>query len=102
MPCGPEPASISIRVPGATQLDLKGNYITAFAQDKWSITDRSVLSAGLRYDLETLKLPENDNPLFSNPNDYPKDTNNFAPRVGLTYELPTARTTVLRGGVGRF
>ncbi|MEK6375283.1 MAG: TonB-dependent receptor [Acidobacteriota bacterium] len=96
------PERFSIRVPGATQLDLKGNFITAFAQDKWSLNDRTTLSAGLRYDVETLKLPENDNPLFSDPNDYPVDRNNLAPRIGLTYELPGAKTTVFRGGVGRF
>ena len=96
------PERFSIRVPGSSQLDLKGNYITAFAQDKWSLSDRATLSAGLRYDLETLKLSEADNPLFSDPNDYPKDNNNIAPRIGLTYELPGSKTTVFRGGIGRF
>src|SRR5207247_1774361 len=64
--------------------------------------DNLTLSLGLRYDLEDLPIDESDNPLFSNPKDYPKDRNNIAPRVGLTYNLGQQKTTVLRGGYGRF
>lgn len=96
------PERLSIRVPGASILALDGNYMTAFAQDKWNLNDNMTLSLGLRYDLERLKLPADDNPLFSDPDDYPIDRNNFSPRIGMTYQLPTAKTTVLRGGVGRF
>ena len=96
------PERLSIRVPGESINNLDVDYYGIFAQDKWTLTDSLTLSLGLRYDLEDLPIDESDNPLFSNPNDYPVDRNNWAPRLGLTYNLPTAKTTVLRGGLGRF
>ncbi len=96
------PERFSIRVPGATNLDLNGNYISVFAQDKWNLKNNVTLNLGLRYEVETIKLQENDNPLFSNPKDYPVDRNNVSPRIGLTYQLPGGKTSLLRGGVGRF
>lgn len=96
------PDRLSIRVPGASLLNIAVKYYGIFAQDKWSLTDNVILSLGLRYDLEKLPIQENDNPFFSNPNDYPVDRNNIAPRVGFNYNLGTTKTTVLRGGAGRF
>ncbi len=96
------PERFSIRVPGASDLRLKVTYMSAFAQDKWNINNKATVSFGLRYDLEKIPFTEADNPLFANGQKYPYDKNNISPRVGLTYQLPAARTTVLRGGVGRF
>jgi hypothetical protein len=96
------PERLSIRVPGPGVNNLEVNYYGIFAQDKWTLTDDLTLSLGLRYDLEELPIDESDNPLFSDPDDYPVDTNNWAPRLGVTYALPAAKTTILRGGLGRF
>jgi len=86
-----------------SQLNLAVKYYGLFAQDKWAISDRGVLSMGLRYDLEDLPINEAENPLFSsNPNDYPKDTNNISPRLGFTYNFGSGKTTVMRAGAGRF
>ena len=41
----------------------------------------------MRYDVEVQPIPEVDNPAFPDPQAYPLDTNNIAPRVGLTYDL---------------
>jgi len=71
----------------------------AFVQDKWKMSDR--LTLGLRYDVENVELPENDNPLFDDPNDWPIDRNNFMPRVGFAYNCGDNRT-LMRGGYGRF
>ena len=96
------PERLQITVPGASDLRLKVTYMSAFAQDKWNISNHSTLSFGLRYDLEKIPFTEADNPLFANGKKYPYDKDNLSPRVGLTYQLPSARTTVLRGGAGRF
>ena len=56
---------------------------------------------GLRYDVEVAPLQEVDNPAFSDPGDYPVDTNNIAPRIGFTYSIGEGRS-VLRGGCGLF
>ena len=68
-------------------------------QDKWKMSDR--LTLGLRYDVENVELPENDNPLFDDSNDWPIDRNNFMPRVGFAYNCGDNRT-LMRGGYGRF
>jgi outer membrane receptor protein involved in Fe transport len=96
------PERLTIRVPGESINNLEVDSYALFIQDKWSVRDNLTLSLGLRYDLEDLPINEQDNPLFSDPNDYPKDTNNFAPRLGFSYALGTAKSTVVRGGVGRF
>ncbi|MGZ5475935.1 MAG: TonB-dependent receptor [Thermoanaerobaculia bacterium] len=96
------PERLTIRVPGSTQLNIHVKYYGLFAQDKWNLRDNLTLSMGLRYDLEELPINEADNPYFSNPNDYPVDRDNIAPRLGLTYNLGKQKTTVLRAGYGRF
>lgn len=96
------PDRLSIRVPGASELDLEIEYYGLFFQDKWSLTNRLTLSLGARYDLEILPINEADNHLFSDPDDYPVDRNNIGPRLGFTYDFGRANTTVLRGGAGRF
>jgi hypothetical protein len=95
------PDRLSIRVPGASQTFNRSRSFGAFLQDKWTISDRLTVTLGARYDIENVELPETDNPLFGDPKDWPVDTNNFAPRVGFTYNLGDARTLV-RGGYGRF
>ena len=94
------PDRFSIRVPGPGRSLNKSNALSAFAQDKWKLTNALTLTLGLRYDVERVTLPEVDNPLFSSVDDYPVDKNNIQPRVGLAYSL--GDSTVLRGGFGRF
>jgi outer membrane receptor protein involved in Fe transport len=96
------PERLRIRVPGEGLNNLAVKYYGLFAQDKWSITNHATLSLGVRYDLERLPIRELDNPLFSNPNDYPVDRNNIGPRLGFTYNLGSQKTTVIRVGAGRF
>jgi hypothetical protein len=96
------PERLQIRVPGALNRYQKAHFIGAFVQDKWRVTNRATVSLGLRYDLEVQPIAEVDNPAFSDPNAYPKDTNNLAPRVGMTYDLEGNGRGVLRGGYGRF
>ncbi len=96
----PEP--LSIRVPGPSALRLRVNWMSAFVQDKWNLSNVSTISFGVRYDLERIPLTEADNPLFAGGQKYPYDKNNWSPRLGATYQLPLAKTTVLRGGIGRF
>jgi len=96
------PRHFSIRGPGSSDLRLKVHYFTLFGQDKWDLNDKTTVSFGLRYDRERIPIDESDNPLFADGQGAPNDDNNWSPRLGMTYELPGAKTTILRGGVGRF
>ena len=88
-----------------------------FAQDDWKVNNRLVLNLGLRYDLYTYPV-ENDN--FQSNFDLTTgtllragtngnsasliDTNhgNFAPRFGFAYDLTGKHQDVVRGGYGIF
>lgn len=95
------PERFSVRVPGQSRSYNKALFYAAFVQDKWKVSDGLTLSLGVRYDLEVIPIRELDNPLFSNPDAYPVDKNNIAPRVGFAYDLGGDRG-VLRGGAGTF
>jgi len=92
------PDRFSIRVGGPSNIYEKVHYVAAFVQDKWRVRPRLTLSLGLRYDLEVVPIPETDDPLVDT---YPVDKNNFAPRLGLTYDLDGGKS-VIRAGYGRF
>jgi hypothetical protein len=95
------PERLTVRVPGALNRYQKAHFVAAFGQDKWRVSNHATVALGLRYDLEVQPIFEGDNPAFSDPTKYPLDTNNIAPRVGLTYDLGDGRS-VARGGYGRF
>jgi Carboxypeptidase regulatory-like domain/TonB dependent receptor/TonB-dependent Receptor Plug Domain len=58
-----------------------------FAEDKWRVAPRLTLNLGLRYDRQ-MQTPDG--------------TLNFAPRVGVAWDLMGTGNTVIRGGVGKF
>jgi hypothetical protein len=94
---------LSIRVPGPVDFYMKGHFIGFFAQDKWQLHNNFTLNYGLRYDLEILPTPNQDNPMFDgNPDGYPRDDNNVAPRLGFNWVLDDAGRSSLRGGFGLF
>jgi hypothetical protein len=74
-------------------------YSSAFwAQDDWAITRRLTLNLGLRYDLEVNAFA-NDIVMLPFLTGHQKDdTNNVAPRTGLTFTMNDR--TVIRGGYG--
>lgn len=100
---------------------LRSRYFGAFINDSWRTTPKLTLNLGLRYDLQTPLWEKNNqmanfdlNPgspnygtlvpakngsmasrSFSN-----LDTTDFAPRIGISYQLTPK--TVLRGGFGIF
>jgi hypothetical protein len=94
------PDRLSIRVPGEGRSFNKNQSFGAFVQDKWKLNSRLTLTLGLRYDVENVTMREVDNPLFDDPDDWPIDKNNIAPRVGFAYDF--AGRALLRGGYGRF
>ncbi len=79
------------------------NEYAAFAQDTVRLRDNLNMSFGARYDLQTFRESGLvSNPLWPQAGRLPRDTNNFAPRVGFSWSLGDDRPLVVRGGFGIF
>jgi hypothetical protein len=96
------PDRLQVRVPGVSDYFVKGKEVGIFAQDKWKVNSRFTASLGLRYDLEIVKMDNTGNFLFEPGQESPVDKNNLSPRVGGTWILDEAGTTVVRGGYGLY
>jgi Carboxypeptidase regulatory-like domain/TonB dependent receptor len=112
------PAGLFVYRQATNMKDVTENF-SAYVQDEWKLTDRLNLSLGIRWDVNPAPHDANgNNPYTVNQitdlatvQAAPKNTplwqtvySNFAPRVGLAYQLNTApgRETVLRAGGGLF
>ncbi|HYE23845.1 MAG TPA: TonB-dependent receptor [Clostridia bacterium] len=101
---------IQISTLGHTMVRLSNTNYGFFVQDDIRVTPRLTVNLGLRYDynsvlqgdeignfdVETLSLLPKGEPL------YEPDRNNFAPRVGFSWDMFGTGKTVLRGGAGLF
>ncbi len=96
------PDRLTVRVPGLGRVFEKAHYLSFFVQDKWKMTGRLTATLGLRYDVESIPVPERNNPDFASEDDYPVDKNNIQPRAGLSLAMDDEGRSVVRAGYGRF
>ena len=97
---------------GNSHRDVSIKSFGAFFQDDWRVTPRLTVNAGVRYDLNTI-IKESQNRLanfdpvngiqqvgrgISSP--YNGDHNNFAPRLGISWDPLGKGKTVIRAGGG--
>ena len=94
------PDQFSVRMPIESIFLDKNTYGAVYLQDKWQMTPRLTVSAGVRYEVEIIPVNERGNPKFASANDYPVDKNNLAPRTGFAYMLDQDGKSVIRGGWG--
>ena len=100
---------------------IKNKPLAFFAQDSWKVRPNLTFNYGVRYDVElTDTVPTN---AFTDPltgialtagdllaaqdslrvqQGFPRDTNNFAPRVGFAWDVHGRGKTVIRGAYGLF
>jgi hypothetical protein len=86
---------------GSADIHKSTTLYGAFIQDDWRPVSNLTINAGLRYDLDTDgNDPDFHHPLV--PNGRKRDTNNFQPRVGFSWDVTGDGRNLIRGGVGRF
>jgi hypothetical protein len=83
--------------------DTHQDYMSFFVQDSWRATDRLTINAGVRYETQTLlgtftQLPTLDGGFVD---DFALK-NNWAPRIGIVYDVLGNGRSKLYGNFGRF
>ena len=102
---------ITTRTKGSGQAYLRQSVYAAYAQDDWRVSPRLTINLGLRYEYASPYTEARNNLLNLDYSALPQpphlarvhsgvepDRNNFAPRVGLAWQLD--RLTVFRAGYG--
>jgi hypothetical protein len=92
---------------GAAETPLGGWQWNAYAGDRWQVTDRLAISAGVRADLLAIDGHAPYNPaidsLFGRRTDVmPRHRPELSPRVGFVWEPSGSDRQRLRGGLGTF
>ena len=72
-----------------------------FAQDQFRVNARLTLNYGLRYELANFTQPAKANPEYALTGRIPEPKKNFAPRLGIAYQLVPDKT-ILRASWGMF
>lgn len=106
---------------GLTAYEFSTPDYSFFVQDDWRVTPRLTLNLGLRYDYQSYSSPQvpntatatlatgqtrytqaEANTLIARTTRFPKDKNNWQPRLGFAWDIQGDGRTSLRGGFGMF
>jgi hypothetical protein len=95
---------------GNTSRDAHQNFLAFYFQDSYHVTSRLTVNLGLRWDYFGVIGTNGDQLSIYNPTVglvrpgqlYPKDLNNFSPRVSFAYDVFGKGKTVVRAGFGVF
>ncbi|MFI5166354.1 MAG: TonB-dependent receptor domain-containing protein [Thermoanaerobaculales bacterium] len=87
---------------GSADAKLSTDIWGVFIQDNWRAAPNFTFNYGLRWDLDT----NGNNPDFHSsplvPNGRKRDTTNYQPRLGFSWDVSGDGRNLVRGGVGRF
>lgn len=89
--------------------DFGARHLAVYVQDRWTVSDRLTLTAGVRGEAVFTDAPPT-NPILASSaalgrldtGDFPSGNLQVAPRLGLVYALDPDHRTVLRAGIGSF
>ena len=92
---------------GSTPVQFHARQISAYVQDRWTVTRALTVTAGIRVDVPVLPDGVATNGLLQgalgvNTGRPPSGHLLWAPRLGINYDLGSAGRTFLRGGIGLF
>lgn len=106
---------------GLTAYEFSTPDYSFFVQDDWRVTPRLTLNLGLRYDYQSYSSPQVPNTatavlaagqnrytqaqadaIIAQTTRFPKDKNNWQPRLGFAWDIMGDGRTSLRGGFGIF
>lgn len=102
---------------GDPSVNVSNNQYGVYLQDDWSIGPRLTVNVGLRWDYETNGLDNKyvtpalvrseltgivSNDFFTDGSNRPAYANEFAPRIGFSYDVTGKGTSIVFGGYGRY
>lgn len=93
---------------GAERAEFSVRRWSAYAQDRWEVTDDFTLTYGLRLDFTQLPDTPARNPVVAqgnigrNTDEVPSNALQFNPRIGFNWDVYGDRSTQVRGGLGLF
>jgi hypothetical protein len=85
---------------GPTAFEFSTLDFGFFVQDDWRIKPRFTINLGLRWEYEKMPDPQIPNPSLTATSQFPSDTNNLGPRVGVAWDLTGRGKSIIRGGYG--
>jgi hypothetical protein len=100
---GANPRSYSqfTQIVGEPKIEFNSQYYSWFVQDDWRVRPNFKLNFGMRYEFYDIPDARANAPLAISQK-FHRDTNNFAPRLGLSYSFGKTRKTVVRASAGIF